>query len=351
MYKYTKGHGHWRAERRQKVRTKKNLGRQGKAYNPLKVVTYKRTIGLDLFNAPASRNGLFSSSSHADLCIWLDGIEKHAQDNNIVIKFSKDSRLMAHIAVLLYAKLEQILRKVPKRKFFLNLSNANYLVKKMIYKSGIADLVGHPVASSGFENIIQIVSGDCSHENIQAWEGVVDKIIELENFDAEQESRIGSSLSETVTNVNYHAYPKEGIVSEKKWWLYFEITDEQLYLVIYDAGVGIPKTLQHQEWFREMAKERPSLMKSVILAISRAEDASVIKASMIQGTTRLKKKKHGLGSESILELVDSNSNGTLWICSNHGIYEKSSKSRPKLRNSKESIHGTLVQWNIRLSDE
>lgn len=352
MYKYSKEHKFLRNERLQRSRTKNNLTRVGKYYDSNKILFHGKFIGWAIIEAPKGQNGLFEAESHLDYCRWLDDLCIQSVKNNVVVKFSKDVWLMAHTAVLLFAKIELILKKNNKRKITFNLNEANQQTKNLIVKSGIAKLINP--SNSRAPSDFPILTGDCSDKNIQAWEDAVDLIVEhLTAGDTEAEFRIGSSLSEAVVNVNHHAYPDEECRNQRKWWLFFEIVDKnELFLVIYDAGVGIPATLPHKDWFREIVKIKPAILRAVQKPISMSDDASVIKASMIRGNTSTKKKKHGLGSGAILDLVESNSKGALWVCSNHGVYRKKSDcKKPHLINSKGSINGTLVQWNIRLRDE
>ena len=59
--------------------------------------------------------------------------------------------------------------------------------------------------------------------------------------------------------------------------------------------------------------------------------------------------KHGQGSKSIKRLVSSHENGILWIFSNRGLYRyKNDDSPPWLKDYKQSINGTLIQWNIKV---
>ncbi|QQB09117.1 hypothetical protein I6H44_07570 [Aggregatibacter segnis] len=64
------------------------------------------------------------------------------------------------------------------------------------------------------------------------------------------------------------------------------------------------------------------------------------------------KYKHGQGSKSIKKLVSDNKNGKLWVYSNRGLlFYQDDRTLPELYNMRNSIEGTLVQWNIRIKND
>lgn len=68
---------------------------------------------------------------------------------------------------------------------------------------------------------------------------------------------------------------------------------------------------------------------------------------MVGDVTGTDSSKHGQGSKSIKALVADNDIGTLWIYSNDGLYKLKSGSVETIDLPKR-MHGTLIQWNIKV---
>ncbi|WP_230090595.1 hypothetical protein [Pseudoalteromonas rubra] len=194
---------------------------------------------------------------------------------------------------------------------------------------------------------LPIIKGTAEGEE---FESVVDHIIEniIENCTAEMERKVGSAVSETVSNVKLHAYPSaDNDSNNKAWWLMCSEIEGSLYLAIYDSGVGIPKTIHKRSWISDfIVNSAPHLVK----AWTSHRDVDKINISMEAGRTQTKEKKHGKGSKSIRALVEETPDGKLWVFSNNGLYQIDENSAIHLVEHESSILGTLVQWNIKIRD-
>lgn len=198
------------------------------------------------------------------------------------------------------------------------------------------------------------------------------------------ESRISQAIFETLENVGRHAYPNKNHDDDKKWWLICSITPENenderlMYLAIYDAGRGIPLSLEDSPVFQHRVKTHyPEEYNQLILGenINDAKkgpitkfvrsmnamirplrnsigDSGLIHASMMHDMTRLDDDSHGQGSVSIKDVVTDDQNSNLIILSNKGCYQynkggKEEHIRFELQNE---LPGTLIQWSIKLDE-
>ncbi|NQZ54795.1 MAG: ATP-binding protein [Piscirickettsiaceae bacterium] len=177
---------------------------------------------------------------------------------------------------------------------------------------------------------------------------------------AQTEYVFGDAVSETINNVRLHAYP-DRTDDEKKWWLlcHVDTDNKQLYLAIYDSGIGIPKTVEKKSWFfysyktqypTEYAELRDESSKDVdLILFKRISDAHKVGLSMTGDVTGTQKDKHGQGSKSIRALVEDNLNGRMWLFSGLGMFKLSYGESPVVCDLPKPMQGTLIQWNIQLA--
>lgn len=177
------------------------------------------------------------------------------------------------------------------------------------------------------------------------------------------ESIYGGAIQEAINNVAYHAYPNMQDSSQKRWWVKCDLAGDQLFLALYDKGVGIPETVMKRPWYEEILKSTYPELKEKITdelaneGISKKDmiryklgiisDARKIHISMIGDVTGTDQSKHGQGSKSIKALVSENAHGTLWIYSNNGLYKLES-GIVRTYDLPKAMPGTLVQWNIKV---
>ncbi|WP_017630438.1 hypothetical protein [Vibrio sp. 624788] len=198
------------------------------------------------------------------------------------------------------------------------------------------------------------------------------------------EARISQAIFETLENVGRHAYPNENYDRDKKWWLICSVTPENenderlMYLAIYDAGRGIPLSLEDSQVFQHRVKTHyPEEYNQLILgehsdgtkqsrithfvrsmnAMIRPlrdsiGDSGLIYASMMHDMTRLDDDSHGQGSVSIKDVVTDDRNSNLIILSNKGCYQynKGSEEEHLRFELQNELSGTLLQWSIKLDD-
>ncbi|TNH77712.1 ATP-binding protein [Aeromonas hydrophila] len=182
------------------------------------------------------------------------------------------------------------------------------------------------------------------------------------------ESKYGGAVQEAINNVAYHAYPNIHDSFKKKWWVMCDLAGDQLFLAIYDIGVGIPETVMKRAWYEnvlkntypeqqekitaELSKEGMSLPNMLRYKLSDklgiVSDAMKIAVSMVGDITGTESSKHGQGSKSIKALVTENKQGTLWIYSNNGLYKLCS-GKVKTHDLPIPVLGTLLQWNIKVN--
>jgi hypothetical protein len=155
------------------------------------------------------------------------------------------------------------------------------------------------------------------------------------------------ALSEAMTNVSNHAYPRDIPLwpsgERGRWWLGGSWQPDQNIATVqmYDQGVGIPRTLpKSRHW---------SQLLPIFGRIDRERtDAGMIEAAMDYGRTSTDEAGRGKGLAQMAEWISSTGNGSLRILSGKGSLTYLPGQRPVRRILPVEFRGTLVEWEVHL---
>lgn len=285
-------------------------------------------------------------------------------DERLYLDFTNTKTMKMAALVILYANVETSIRKGLSYRI---LFSTDFKVNQLLRDSGLVALCRGEKIKPVFENvenlpIISGVGGEYRDEIID----FIQKEIYKNKMKPETEHTYADAVQEAINNVGLHAYPHKNN-DEKQWWLACHVIHDQLYLAIYDEGVGIPETVMQKTWFMSTLKsEYPGLKVAVKEELERiglgyterskvkvgiVSDAVKIAISMIGDVTGTANDKHGQGSKSIKALVLNNEHGNLWIYSNLGMFKLSNQKGDKINELTHKVPGTLIQWNIKVSYE
>ncbi|HEN8706751.1 TPA: hypothetical protein U8209_003234 [Pseudomonas putida] len=340
------------------------LSRKGLSYSVRKESRVSKGAGWEVIVAPKiiSIYSFGERTKHYEETLrFLDDIKRRFLRKDCFIDFSKTTSITAAALVVVYAalddvrikrsgKAEVIWSKTNKRvNAILRANNIHKLIKGVKFSYALDSVKAMPVVSSvGNEMMEDIID-------------FIQKRVYVDMSPA-TEHIYGDAVSETINNVRLHAYP-DAASNDKKWWLMCSVVGKQLYLAIYDTGVGIPKTVVDRPWFwraveithpdkySDLVAAYPEREKSLLLALvpTKISDEDLIYLSMQGDVSGTKVDKHGQGSKSIMALVNDTEDGVLWVFSNKGLYKfNQSDKKPELYRLPKSFPGTLVQWNIEL---
>jgi len=199
------------------------------------------------------------------------------------------------------------------------------------------------------DNVIPCMSGEHGDKYIDTVLDLINEAAFSGDIPEFTEQTLFRSLSEAMLNVWHHAYDGDFVDKDevekigKRWWIMGERIDNQLYIVIYDRGAGVPVTLPK--------KYKKEMILSVLQKISIMDmnDSNMILAAMELGRTRTGKSERGKGLQDVRRFVEINPSGTLRIYSNKGEYLYRNKSKEEItKNHGLSIKGTLIQWNVKI---
>jgi len=164
-------------------------------------------------------------------------------------------------------------------------------------------------------------------------------------------SFLRGGLDEAITNVSHHAYPEDQFnASEKNWYLTGSFNKEtnELKIVFYDQGLGIPKTLPTSKLYEQVLD-----VIKVLPAAERKLDSVLIKAAVKVDRTSTAQTDRGKGLQDMLEFIKQRGQGYLSILSKKGLYKfsiKNGKSKEKSESFYQPILGTLLIWSVTLEE-
>ncbi|ELA9846067.1 hypothetical protein QRL16_003841 [Vibrio parahaemolyticus] len=367
-----------------------DLERSGKKYDRFKI-----------YSKPAAKGEKAAATSHAfapeKLCIYVRNAKKVYSNyketvnfinslktirgkSKVIIDFSRTYQLTAPVVLMLYAAID-VIPKEDRPKIQLIFSKENQRVNNTLKVSGFHALCRGSKIKPDFsgDKALSVVCGTGGKYRDEIVDFIQHRAYK-NRMDPDTEWIYGDAVQETINNVRLHAYPDKDD-KDKKWWLLCEIIDSQLFLTIYDQGIGIPKTVTDRDWFlQSLEYEYPetyqeildeitkvgidegvlSSLKSKILLVKKWTDPQLVYLSMIGDVSGTKKTKHGQGSKSIKALVKSTVQGKLWVYSNGGVYLLENDADSGSLEQEDSkgtafqlprpLNGTLVQWNISVNE-
>lgn len=276
------------------------------------------------------------------------------------LDFSQTKSIKIASILVLYSAIELAIKKGVNFKIIS--FPQEYKATKVIKRSGLGDLCRDGFCTPKFDGeYIPVISGTSGDFRDEIVDFIQNRIFD-NKMSALAESKYGGAIQEAINNVAYHAYPDIQDSTEKRWWAKCDLAGDQLFLAIYDRGVGIPETVMKRAWYGNILQQtypeidekiQEELQKEGVkisdlrYKYGKVTDAMKIAISMVGDVTGTNSSKHGQGSKSIKALVADNDRGTLWIYSNDGLYKLKSGSI-ETTDLPKRMPGTLIQWNIKV---
>ncbi len=290
------------------------------------------------------------STARAKLIEFISRIRSSAicGERKILIDFSRTKKFIADGTLLFYAEIDKLLDHFPT----LNLrciKPHNRKASQVLQQIGFYSRIGAAQLSH------------CHYADVVNWriargQGALGEKYDdiLGNYDGQiteaLSSELYTGLTEAMTNAHHHAYlfqRGDGIrtsANYKPWWMFSQERDGLLTVVFCDLGVGIPGSLPRSsdegwaKWWATMLK----------FGLSGRGDGYLIRGAVRHSRTRTELHHRGKGLRQIIETVSAEPSGEACIISNKGWY-RISKGKDSYGDRRQSISGTIVMWQLPLS--
>ncbi|PWD86339.1 hypothetical protein [Ignatzschineria cameli] len=305
--------------------------------------------------APETLN-LFTQNEYASFIEFITIIRDHVYNGEqILIDFLETKSIKICALTVLYAHID-FFQKLTKNKKVIALTRCKTSRLNNWFKvCGLWKLTRHNNCNPEISNSMEIVSAVAglppdSDEAALVKSKIRNILIFIRDtiydgrISPEENNNLYAALTESISNVGLHAYSNDKLFLEfiteigKRWWILAHKVEDQLFLIIYDMGEGIPITLVRRNFF--------SLIQQMF---NPETDSDKISAAIKYGETRMQSDKHGKGLTDIKRYVEDNPKGELHIFSGMGRYSYHTNSgQVETTDLPYSIGGTLIQWNINL---
>jgi hypothetical protein len=182
-------------------------------------------------------------------------------------------------------------------------------------------------------------------ESVDRFVGVIEKhILKLNELARE---RLVAAIIEAMANTLDHAHPTSpgSDVMRNRWWLSscLRIQEREVTIVLFDQGVGIPRTLDPTAY----ESIRAALTNISQLRLStQPSDGEMILAATEYHRSGTGSQGRGRGFADMKRFVDICTDGELRVLSNRGRYHYMTGTEA-YDNAATSIGGTLIEWRFR----
>jgi hypothetical protein len=328
-------------QRREKKRIGKMLRKKHKRIRRTKIRRHSPAVRIqaEVLTAPEVFD-IHHEKYRSDLLNFIKLMRFRFKDTHfrkIIIDFRFTKKFIATGTLLFYAELRRLIEVADLRQITLRCrAPFNDLPSQVLQQIGVYKLFGYHYR------------GKLKHKDVVHWKVAGGNKIDATPYAHTIEKYEGSlaeplingvfkGLAEAMANVMEHAYPKD--TESKVWWVFSQVKDGKLSVVMCDLGVGIPQTLP---------LSLPSLFERVKAAFGLfPPDSSCIKEAVESIESSTGKLERGRGLKNIVAAGD---HGKVFIYSNRGCYV-SICGKIQICDYKDSISGTLVCWILPLAKE
>ncbi|MDP5205841.1 hypothetical protein [Alishewanella sp. SMS8] len=318
-----------------------------------------------------SKIDLSKPRSHKSMVEFILNIERAcltAFSTKATVKICfRDTRMItASGGIYILATTDVLVKKFPNVKFSVTKPPS---IPHVEYHASIS-VVHNVLCQIGFYKLLNVKSVKSRNlAHVECWHVETSTVVDSEVLGKAIEKLtehgiVGADLFragiEAMANATEHAYSDliPNNFSDKRWWLFTAVLNNELIVYICDLGHGIPKTLPYtqnenilklafQKFAQAFSINRPNSMLT--------GDVLQIALSTFIRESRTELAYRGKGGEDIKSFIDKSPNAKLHIYSNTGFWKyvkaKDNKSKSNLGlgyNNSLSINGTIVGWSVPL---
>ncbi|MFU8515913.1 hypothetical protein [Klebsiella quasipneumoniae] len=189
----------------------------------------------------------------------------------VLIDFRNTNAIKACAVIVLYAYIDFLQRQTKDKTVIAITTCGSARVNNWFKICGIWGITGFQRVTADKLNSMEIVSAVAgktknNQESAEAREKIKNVLKYIKGtiyegkISVSDGQKLYAALTESISNVGLHAYSNETQFSEfiadigKRWWILAHKVEEQLYLMVYDMGEGIPVTLVKKDFFTLIAQ-------------------------------------------------------------------------------------------------
>lgn len=296
---------------------------------------------------PFLKNGRIHLTAPADFCIYqqdradvlkylsIIGTFTIEEEKPLHLDFSEIETMGAAVSVMLFAEITRAQLSTGISNIITYTLPRNIDIRKQFTKTGLL----RAIKQGGQKKIDELFKENDVFQSGTDPDMFTLPIIEkLEwcgvTLSRQHKKLFSRGTQEAMLNVIHHAYdntevPLSGI--GRRWWhaIFINNKTKKLVLIIYDKGQGIPRSMSGTNF--------PFF-----------HQGQIIKHVIPKGVTRFKENpERGKGTQDIVQVMEIEDKSVLLIYSDRGLYIRNSDGEEvACEESKHSINGTLVEWQI-----
>lgn len=268
------------------------------------------------------------------------------------IDMSEVRRMVANAALLFKAELSRLVQL--RQTHISAIAPKSLRTKQVLRQTGIDRLLNLNIEEEPDRE-------DVVHWRIAEGGGYLDQEPSLAPIFADIEKVTGlavhpvyQGIMESIGNCIEHAYKSHPDVTwqmpaDPNWWVFQQVKDEELNVVVCDLGIGVSKALPLK------LENEQGLLKKLMHIVRRTKgmDNRALLAAMEYGRSSTNEAKRGKGMTDAHAVINNHGEGNFYAMSNRGyyMYRKTSKStagQHKTVRFKHSINGTILGWRLPL---
>lgn len=316
-------------------------------------------LGTYTVSAPSNLTS-FSHQGRRNLYVLLRQISAIPENSKIALDFRALNKFKISAVLVLFAHLEILTESRPKTRILWHPPHDSITNEKLASLGFWEMLGGAFKAEADSIKICSISHQQKENDDKRPLKDAIryaEKAIAsygVEDVNGETDQALFAAVSESFSNVWQHAYTEDinkkystlcVALKAQKWWIALQHLEGQLFIAVYDVGVGIPASTRKKEWYNSLAGEVLSLFGAL------SPDSRDIQTALEYGSSRFKVQGRGNGLPAMKRFVEINPNGQLQIMSGKSLYRFRSKDNfTKWTDLDDCFPGTLIQWNIALGE-
>jgi hypothetical protein len=273
----------------------------------------------------------------------------------VKLDFSRVQKIFPGGMLLLLAALQQRTQNHPGK--VVARCPPNSMAAQLLNHFDMADALGVPHCQPTAHSVVSWRHLSGTHADGQELKELLDHY--RTTTEAQIPDELFAVLSEGLTNVRQHAYTASTTTQNewKRWWLFARCAEPSgmqngnLYIAIYDMGVGIPATLRQKLEKKEIAFDWwDQMLQAVRLSEGTKLDQRLLQAAVEDRRSQTGQPHRGNGLPEMREFAVSTEGGRLHIVSGHAQYSLiGGKNDGQITRFEQKFPGTLLLWGLPLT--